>query len=163
MKVLIIALPRTGSTSLLRKIAEDRNLIEIFEPFVPNSRFLYTSDMKNIVVKTIIRQHPDNLRLAGEFDEIILLSRKDFKQHAESLSFFYENKNKGYQSNDSYIYKNPSPKKLLIAQKRILAMNSELNFLSKRLKVPITYYEDIFDPNGPDRLRINVGITKKLL
>jgi len=33
VKILLITLPRTGSTSLLKKIGEEQNLISINEPF----------------------------------------------------------------------------------------------------------------------------------
>jgi len=56
MRILIISLPRTGSTSLLHKISKEREFRAIFEPFDGSDRFLYDDDMNNVVVKTIIHQ-----------------------------------------------------------------------------------------------------------
>ena len=154
MKILIIALPRTGSTSLLRKIAEDKNLREIFEPFRRNSRFLYTPNMENVVVKTIVEQHPDNFFLAMQFDEVILLSRRNYQDHLESLAYLYYNIPTGYNSGEHYEYTSPPKHITKLAASRITSMNKELEILSNRLNVPIQYYEDLFDENGPDKLRI---------
>ena len=85
-KILIIALPRTGSTSLLDKISNEKNLTPLFEPFDKTGRVLYNGQ-SNVVVKTIINQHPNNFELSKEFDEIILLSRKNLKEHIESHSY----------------------------------------------------------------------------
>ena len=76
MKVLIISLPRTGSTSLMYKIAKEKNLVPLFEPFDGSNRVLYYGQ-DNIVLKTIVCHHPNNIELSKEFDEVILLSRKN--------------------------------------------------------------------------------------
>ena len=86
MRVLIIALPRTGSTSLLHKIAEERGLTPLFEPFDGTNRIIYNKE-DNVVVKTIICHHFDNLELSKEFDEVILLTRKNIIECVESHSF----------------------------------------------------------------------------
>jgi hypothetical protein len=53
MSILIIALPRTGSTSLMNKLANERNLKPFFEPFDGTNRVIYNNE-DNSVVKTII-------------------------------------------------------------------------------------------------------------
>ena len=81
MKVLIISLPRTGSSSLQIKLCRERNLSNIFEPWDNSNRFSYNPKMKNCCVKTIIFQSPIESylefykKIYTEFDEIILLSR----------------------------------------------------------------------------------------
>lgn len=154
MKVIIIALPRTGSTALLHQIAKERKLRAFFEPFTLEDKYYFNSDMKNIVVKTIIEQYSDNCNLAKQFDEVILLSRRNHKEHVESLAYLYYNIPNGYKNNEYYEYKAPPRKYTAKANKRILEMNADLQILSDQLNVPIQYYEDLFDRNGSDRLRI---------
>lgn len=162
MKVLIISLPRTGSTSLLYHIAKERNLRAFFEPFMLKDTYYFDNTMENIVVKTIIEQYSDNYNLAKNFDEVILLSRKNHKEHVESLSYLYYNIKKGYNSNKYYEYKTPPRHYIIKANKRILEMNADLEVLSNQLNIPIQYYEDLFDENGSDRLRVK-NLPKSLL
>ena len=86
MSVLIIALPRTGSTSLLNKIADEKGFKPLFEPFDGTGRVIYNKE-KDVVVKTIICHHPNNLELSQEFDEVILLTRRNIKECVESHAF----------------------------------------------------------------------------
>lgn len=160
MRVLIIALPRTGSTSLLDKIARERNLRPIFEPFTRRDSYYLDEKMQNIVVKTIIKQHPDNFSLAKTFDEVILLGRRNFKKHLESVSFLHHNIPKGYNSNDPYEYVEPPFDLVERTQELLNEMNHELQNLSIKLNVPIQYYEDLFDENSPERLRIKKNKSK---
>ena len=154
MKVLIVALPRTGSTNLMDKIARENNLSAIFEPFDSRKSYLYSSTLDNVVVKTIVEQHPNNLDLCKDFKEIILLSRRNFTEHLESVAFLYHNIPKGYHNNTHYTYSTPPQSVIDFAHKRINEMNTELEKLSEQLNIPIQYYEDLFDPDGPDRLRV---------
>lgn len=155
MRVLIISLPRTGSTSLLYKIAKEKKLIPLFEPFDGSGRFLYDGQ-DNIVLKTIIFQHPNNIQLSKEFDEVILLSRKNFKEHLESYSYIYHNIPLGYDSTKPYKYIAPSDKVISDSKKLLIKMKNDLQILSDVLKIPIQYYEDFFDEKSKDRLRTDL-------
>lgn len=162
MRVLIIALPRTGSTSLLYKIAKERNLKPYFEPFDGTNRVNYNGE-DNCVVKTIICHHSNNFELINSFDETILLNRRNIKDLIESHSYqTYFSKINGYNSNNPYLYKLPPQEIINICTSDILNWNEKLDNLSKLINVPITYYEDIFDLSSKDRLRIgNVDNIKK--
>lgn len=160
MKILIISLPRTGSTSLLYSISQSKRLQPIFEPFDGTNRYPYQSIMNNVVVKTIVSaQHPDNIsdyhkwiiEFSNEFDEIILLSRIDLKACAESHAYSVFNKKNGFTSTQQYLW-NPTPIDEL-CYSNIFYWNSVLVDISKELNIPITYYEDIYDLNSKHRLR----------
>ncbi len=104
MRILIISLPRTGSTSLLYKLAKDKNLKPLFEPFDGSNRVKYNGE-DNVVVKTIISHHSNNIKLSEEFDQVILLSRKNLLECAESHAYqTYFSKVKNYNSNNEYYY-----------------------------------------------------------
>lgn len=155
MRILIIALPRTGSTSLLYKLAKEFQIKAVFEPFDGTERESYNIKDDNVVVKTIICHHTDNLSLAKNFDKIILLSRKNFKEHLESHSFHvYFSKTKGYHSANPYIYKTPPNDVVELCENDLIKWNSEIENLSKLLNVEISYYEDLFDIDSSERLRL---------
>lgn len=156
MKVLIISLPRTGSTSLLYKIAKEKNLKPFFEPFDGTDRVVYNNE-DNSVVKTIICHHSNNLQLINNFDEVILLNRRNLKELIESHSYQTYFSKRGYDSNNSYVYKQPPQEIINICTSDVLNWNEEINYLSEISKIPITYYEDIFDTNSSDRLRVVIS------
>jgi len=164
MSILIIALPRTGSTSLLYKLAKKNNLNPLFEPFDNTGRVNYNGE-KNIVLKTIICHHPNNFELSKGFDEVILLSRKNILECAESHAYqTYFSKTKNYNSNNEYYYEEVPSKIFQLCYNDIIKWNEELNELSLKLNIPITYYEDLYDLNDKNRLRKgNKGDIKKLL
>ena len=120
MKILILALPRTGSTSLLAKI-QKQNYKGIFEPYsdVQLKKFNYEYPLKelnendNIVVKQIFANiwnkeespvkfytypsrnptvyAPYQIEFAKYFDKVILLDRKNTEEHLKScINVFYK-------------------------------------------------------------------------
>jgi len=155
MRILIISLPRTGSTSLLYKIAKERNLKPFFEPFDGTDRVIYNGE-DNCVVKTIICHHSNNFELINSFDETILLNRRNLKDLIESHSYQTYFSKKGYNSNNPYVYKTPPQEIINICTSDILNWNEEINYISEVTKIPVTYYEDIFDSNSKDRLRTSI-------
>lgn len=170
MKILIIALPRTGSTALGETLLKKHKLKKyLFEPFVPNSKEKYNQQDTNVVVKTLVYQIPKNveeenrlewlINLTKEFDETILLSRRDLKACGESWSYLsYFNETKKFMFKDSYVWE-PTPYDDL-AQKQVISFDKDLKYISEKTNVPITYYEDIYDVNSEERLRKGNKPTK---
>jgi hypothetical protein len=155
MSILIISLPRTGSTSLLYKLAKENELTPLFEPFDNSGRVQYNGE-KNVVLKTIICHHPNNLELISTFDKVILLNRRNLKELIESHSYQTHFSKKNYNSNNPYVYKTPPQEIINLCTADILNWNEEINYLSEITKIPIIYYEDIFDSNSSDRLRMPI-------
>lgn len=164
MKILLITLPRTGSTSLLKKISEEQNLNPISEPFNNingNLKRYENYDWKNaynICVKTHINHKdiPFYLEFIKFFDEVILLSRKDLNACAESLSYAEHYNN----FSSKYIWhKTPNLKKNIDL---VTTYDNDLKKLSKLINAEITYYEDIFEINSKEKLRID-EIKKTLI
>lgn len=163
MKVLIISLPRTGSSSLLEKISKEQNLKYIFEPFDGTNRWKYNPNETNIVVKSLIFDKNENynnnikfyLDLSKEFNKIILLTRKDLKACAESWAYYRFIKDKtGKNLNEKYHWEKTDNFDEMY--KKIIQWNSELLELSNLLKVNVTYYEDIFDINSKEKYRSKI-------
>lgn len=157
MKILLITLPRTGSTSLLKKISEKEKLESISEPFndVNGNLEKYEEyDWKtanNICVKTHINHK--NVLFYLEFikfyDEVILLSRKDLTACAESLS--YANHFQNFTEKYEWI-NTPNLNQNI---KLVKEFNEELEKLSKLINIDILYYEDLFNLESENKLRKN--------
>ena len=112
MKVLILGIGRTGTSSLLNGIAEQFD-VRVSEPFYHRPIFKEFKEFKwplkvledkgNVVIKCLINQTPLHLNVntdeemqgfyvdwSKEFDKVILLSRKNIKEHWESwLNLMY--------------------------------------------------------------------------
>lgn len=157
MKILIISLPRTGSSSLLYKLANEYKLKPIFEPFHDGTNTyrdqVYNVNEDDVIVKTIIFHHKNNLDLCKEFDKIILLTRKDLIACSESYAYFVKNVGKNFKSYYEYVYENVNEFEFKKACDFIKKCNDDLNILSEKLNTPLTYYEDIFNKDSDERLR----------
>lgn len=157
MKVLIISLPRTGSTSLLYKISKEKKLQPLFEPWDGSERSPYNLNMGNCCLKTMIFQSPDkdymlhHEKIAKEFDEVILLTRKDLVKCGESYAYFVHHNNKGFDSTQKYVWE-PTPN-IDICTNQIKQWDKELHLLGEKLGVNITYYEDVFDVTSEEKYR----------
>jgi hypothetical protein len=162
MSILIIALPRTGSSELSNRLSIKNKIENVFEPFNPSVGLPPLINFKNIVLKTIIFHLPYYIKeetrinwlieLTKEFDEVILLSRKNLTDCAESWSYLmYKEKQKSFKSNQPYLWeKTPNYNEEYL---NIIKWNDELKFISNELNIPITYYEDIYDINDIAKLR----------
>lgn len=162
MSILIIALPRTGSTELGKRLSINNKFKYEFEPFNPIVGLPPLTNFKNIILKTIIFQLPHYIdgenrinwliELTKKFDETILLSRKNLTECAESWSYLnHKKKQKGFESNQPYFWeRTPNYETAL---ENIIKWNDELKFISNELNIPITYYEDIYNPTDKGRLR----------
>jgi hypothetical protein len=157
MKILLITLPRTGSTSLLKNLSQQYNLKAISEPFNNiNGNFKKYENfdwinIDNICVKTHInhksvRFHLEYIKF---FDEVILLSRKDSNACAESLSYA------NYFQNFTEKYEWINTPNLNENIKLVKEFNKKLSKLSKLTNIKISYYEDLFNLESEDKLRKN--------
>jgi len=157
MKVLLITLPRTGSTSSLKNISEEQKLNPISEPFnningnLEKYKDYNWESTNDICVKTHINHKdiPFYLEFIKFFDEVILLSRKDLNACAESLS--YANHYQNFTEKYKWI-KTPNLNENI---KLVKQFNEELEKLSKLTNIKISYYEDLFDSESGDKLRKN--------
>lgn len=167
MRILIVSLPRTGSTSLLKKISTEKNLTPIFEPFAPNNNKIENFKTKyegedDVVIKTLITEVPNNnqnkvewfVNFSLDFDKVILLTRKDLSECAKSwayLTYQREYSKPNFNAYSEY-YWEPTPNYEMV-KKQITKWDLELREISKKLNMELTFYEDIFDLNSEERLR----------
>jgi hypothetical protein len=162
MNIFIISLPRTGSTELGKDISIKHKLKYECEPFNGSNRLLNDFDLNNTVLKTILFHLPSYvnesnrinwlIELSKKFNEIILLSRRNLVACAESWSYLqYYEKQKSFKADEPYLWeKTPNYD---VEFNFIQKCNTELELISEKLNIPITYYEDIYDENDSERLR----------
>lgn len=161
MKILIIALARTGSTTLLNKLAKENNLTAIMEP---QQKEEFREDEDGIVVKCILWKIPKDdswfNELIKKFDEVILLSRRNLKELVESLSYLKYNKDKGFDFDMEYLWEmTPNYPEM---EKLVNENNDELIKLSKSIGVEVTYYEDLYKDSINGKLRLG-NLEKRTL
>ncbi len=157
---LIIGIPRSGTSSLMNSIASANNLPFIYEPLRFGTNPI---DTKNVVIKTQLHQignsiHSGNvttehlekcilfyIEFSKQFDNIILINRKDTKSQSESLSVHHT----GIDEKHKYIYNEQVyDNRAKILYNNIELLNKYLIKLSEVIKIPIDTYEDVYYGDG---------------
>lgn len=147
--ILIIAVPRSGSTSLLNSFKKYKLFCEplndsIKDGFTTKSFFNLIKN-KNIVIKTMSDHAPSdwegtnlsfNLSIIPYFDYVILLDRKDISQQEQS---YHRILDADLEIKDEF-----TPKLRKNAIKYLYLQKYLLRELADNLDLDITYYEDIF-------------------
>ena len=185
MKILILGLARSGTTSLLKglysSIDNSLSLFEIFNPtsinyleknYLNHLNFLHTNT-KPLIEKNLISDLSGHIwtteifntlnfnqlskltplfnfvanfhiNYSKSFDRVILMSRKNLKESAESWvnCKYYNNFFDTYKFNPNLDIKN----KLI----ELKFYQKVLEDISLKLNTPITYYEDLFTGNKQD-------------
>ena len=163
MRILIYALPRTGSNNLTHYIANSLHYKEIIEPY--NENRFWDKDLTefdiwerdNVVVKMMFGEggnwHKD---IKHKFDKTVVLYRGNTKEQAES----YAHALKSTDWHSRYIYNpdNTTEEDYLEAHKifkdRIVQVKKLNEFTVK--------YEDLYiSGTDKDRLDEYIGITNK--
>jgi hypothetical protein len=158
MRVLIIASPRSGSTTLTRAISTALNLKEYMEPynkFWGSKYFKKNADFfeKDCIVKSIAYEKSPGYKgsaleflseFANQFDKVVLLDRRDFQLQLESYSYMRQHRYDGdWQA--KYIFNESTD--LNVDNYYLSLLKDNISFLAKQLNKPITYYEDIYSNN----------------
>lgn len=166
MRILIYALPRTGSTNLAYYLAESLKCLVAVEPFHEDRTWqkeLTDFDIwerKDVVVKTMWGQgnylYSD---LKNKFDRVIILWREDTLQQAESYAFASLDETKRhwhdpYKFTDRKVVQEDIAKYLTWFENRYKEVEDIDDFK--------TTYERIYQTGEDlDRLDSHVGITGK--
>jgi len=188
MRILILGISRSGTSSLLKGFG-DQGFYQLSEPFnsginygtnldYPISNF---NDYTKLCVKCLCKQKPKNLDTDGlsfykefirEFDRVIILDRLNKEEHKESyLHMMWRMDNK-----QSVMLKwTPSDipqeyKKDFKSDNRFEDLKKEkeeIKLISKKLNIPITYYEDLYGKDRQKSLDIikswNININENKL
>ena len=175
MKTLILALPRTGSTSLFKQMVHETKALGIFNPYQENKNIKteipWDTTMPLIVKQNIIypreldvRDRTDfYIKFAAKFDKVRYIYREDIVAHAESFAWmnlnnehkrFLEDR-EGFTSDQKYIMKSHDiPKEQMEwALSELYAHDLILRRVCAKLGGKLEAYEDLFDVWGPGRYR----------
>lgn len=160
MKILIISLPRSGSTSLMNGLSESLGIPYKFQPF---SEYIWGSNSikeidftSEVIVKTLINELPHTStdiftfynELIKKFDKTILLSRKDLVSCAESYGYHLKHSSHEYWHKPYNYTPHDVDKNYYI--NKLTDLHNNLDLLSKENNIDIDYYEDIF--SGDDNI-----------
>jgi hypothetical protein len=169
MNFLIISSARCGSTSLQKSISNSYNLKIIYEPYSPWGYPQKNYKLQNVVVKTMFHQINNTLVKLGDlpisyfekcydfysdlipkFDNIILLSRENTIEHAESLANLYN----GSFDNIKYVYELDTDINPIINQ--LILEKTFLKKLSNNFNIPLDTYESIYYGGGLKNKKIKL-------
>jgi len=153
MKILIIAIPRSGSNTLLKSMSSMLKLKRIDEPFNEAIRKNVKYDSvpeNNMVVKSlidIIVPNRNTINFYKEysklFDKTIILSRKNTQEAAESYAFqMWTPTNIPNRWHHKYNYNQLGDIDKWVEFMR--KNTSDLEILSKELNIEIDWYEDLY-------------------
>lgn len=156
---LIIAIPRSGSSNLLSSISSAYNLKPVFEPFTSHSN-IHKHYSKNSVCKIITYRlsYSKLLEFSSLFEKIILLSRKDTQATAESfVAMRYDN-----NSNSKLVWNEVSKynsKYIPFYIDKVNEWKKIILELSKDLKLPVDFYEDLYSNKKLEDSSINLDLS----
>ena len=151
MRILIIAIPRSGSVSLLIGLSESLKLKKIGEPF--NEHLWNTQpniDLDNVVVKTFIDQVPINtknpiefyIELSKKFDKTILVTRENLLEAAQSYAYHLKHSTTAGWVNKYYF--DDTDLDIKSTYNWYVENDNNLKKLSQKLNIEIDTYENIF-------------------
>jgi hypothetical protein len=150
MKILIIAIPRSGSQSLMKCIGSCLKLTTIGEPFNEairkNVNFNDTVVENNVVVKSLIDINIPNVinfykEYSKSFDKTILLSRKNTKELSESYEFqIWKDELTTWHQKYTYSQNGDIDKWVEF----MIKTKNNLEILSNELNIEIDWYEDLY-------------------
>ncbi len=169
MKILIVCPPRCGSTSLLNNLCELTNSKRVAEPYT-NPKELLTRKQNeyplnlngNYIVKMVSNQVPESYRedfesfitlVYKEYSKVILLSRRNLQEHFESYINLRLRLNKK-DVHDSWYIDDIKPFYNRFDIENFKLKITVIDIISKKLKIPIIYYEDLYGKDRKKSLKI---------
>ena len=171
--ILIIAVPRSGSTSLCNSFS--KSFFEISEPInetllwrspLDTKSFIEQISKKNIVVKTMPNHLPSDWKMGDYmnfidniipyFDHVILLDRKNIKEQYDSWIKIMD-----YLQKDDR-WPEWTEKKLTLAERFFWLQKYLIREISINHNLKIHFYEDIFF-NNYNSLFNDLGIDIELI
>lgn len=205
MKTLAITLPRTGSTRLffvLKKFfkksmmepfnhdsAANYNNIKVYpDNFLEDNLFVKTI-ISQVCLKTKLSNSEFYIKIASDFDNVILLDRINYDDHLISITNLLSkigkkieyNRERGiylHQHQEQFDVHQPwhvdelSSEDFEMIEKYNIPQSlkkekEDLNIISNALEVPITYYEDLYGDDRSKSLQIingwNLGLDSEYI
>jgi hypothetical protein len=143
MNLLIVSVVRSGSSRLLESISTFYKQEGIFEPTTPQYKkdFNPKKDIVKIAIQT--KSVDAHIELINQFDNVILLDRKDILAQAESYLNLWEVLGGNY--NLKYVSVKFSQEKIDKTIDKFKKWKSDLKEISEKINQPIIYLEDLLE------------------
>jgi hypothetical protein len=143
MNLLIVSVVRSGSSRLLESISTFYKQEGIFEPTTPQYKkdFNPKKDIVKIAIQT--KSVDAHIELINQFDNVILLDRKDILAQAESYLNLWEVLGGNY--NSKYVSVKFSQEKIDKTIDKFKKWKSDLKEISEKINQPIIYLEDLLE------------------
>lgn len=161
MRILLVAGPRTGSTSLLKALTKTLEISSITVPdsyqYPDHLKLIYRiGSLKDTLIRTSVTYNhgmPID-KFVRTFDHTVLLSRKDTRDYRTSfLNLYYKKLHKHSGWHDTYS-ESEIPKTISNSTQfnsefsKVLTERLEIEKLSRNIGIPILYYEDLYHTNS---------------
>ena len=153
---LIIALPRSGGTNLMKSIASAYKLNEGFEVYSSQNTLVRYPHM---VYKDIVDHKPILywVRESKKYERTVLLSRRDAIATAQSL-YLIQHKREN-RIDTKWSAKEIEGENISLLKRRIKRCQRFMILLSKRLSIPLNFYEDLYSENRLREKDIKLDLT----
>ncbi len=156
MKILLLYIPRCGSTSILRYFKSVRPDYEVinqpWSSLVSKLNFTNMITYKDLIVKenifvkidiaTFLTERIDFDCVNKDFDKIIILDRKDNDKQVESL--VYAKMNDSFLESNKYWFDNVSKESFEESKFVIETLKKSIEIIREKLNSKIYYYEDLY-------------------
>jgi hypothetical protein len=167
MKILLIGIPRSGTTTLMDSIGSSLKLYIKNEPFNEASNKASNKDVNwdytpenNVIVKSLMGINVNNpiefyKNYSRLFDKTILLSRKNTQEAVESYSFqALQTRDIPFSWNEEkYTYTQTDDSRIIQYRNWMISMKNNLESLSKELNIEIDWYEDLYSGKKEEIVR----------
>lgn len=156
MKILLLYIPRSGSTSILRYFESIRPNYEVinqpWSSLISKLNFTNTIKYKDLIVKenvfvkidigTFLTERINFDEVKKDFDKIIILDRKDNDKQIESL--VYAKMNESFLESNKYWFNNISKEDFEESKFVIEKLKESIETIKEKLNSKVYYYEDLY-------------------
>ena len=154
--ILVIATVRSGGTSMLNAIGDAYKQDVVFEPHTPDYATEYNplnSIVKNVIQNMSVEEH---IELAKKFDKVVLFDRRDIEAQATSYWHLWNKLDGDYRA--QYEPEVINKRELSQIMTRFADWKDRLKTISRELKLPIIYLEDVIAFNMMNVFSTSAGV-----
>ena len=164
--ILILAVPRSGSSNLLSAIASAYNFEQVFEPKpwdLHKNKWKIKDNQVAKVISYPFKKYPNFYKqIINSYDKTILLSRYGVKEQIESLAVLKHNtidsRNVSRKWSEDEL-KKVSSNEMRDVENLVMDNRKTLEEISKEFNLPINYYEDVYSQKSLIEKDIKLDLT----
>jgi hypothetical protein len=165
--ILILAVPRSGSSNLLHSIAAAYNFEQVFEPkpwhLHKNKWKIKDNQVAKVISFPYKIKFPNFYKeIINSYDKTILLSRYGVKEQIESLAVLKHNTIDSRNVNRKWSedeLKEVSSNEMRDVENLVMNNRKTIEEISKEFNLPINYYEDVYSQKSLIEKDIKLDLT----